>query len=243
MKVRFCHFDQIDSTNDEAKRLAELGEPEGTVVTAESQTAGRGRSGRAWITPPGRAIAMSIILRPIAPALHLTQIALLGGLAVLEGIQRVAGLPAQIKWPNDVLVRGKKVAGVLAEAAFRGEGVEYVVLGVGVNVNGGPPPDLQLDYEAVSLADELGCVLDRDSVRDAILAALEVRYSQLGTAALTAAWAEHLAMRGAVVRVTGMLETITGTLEAVKEDGTLVLRQENGSARTVLAGDVHLRRG
>lgn len=241
MDFKFHHFDSIGSTNDEAKRLAGLGEPEGTVVTAETQTAGRGRSGRGWVTPHGSAIAMSLILRPRIDAVQVTQVALLGGLAVLEGVQELANLPMQIKWPNDVLVRGKKVAGVLAEATYSGDKLEYVVLGMGVNVNGGPPPDLKLEYEATSLAVEAGSPLDREAVIHGILAAFEARYSALGTPALAEAWRQHLAMVGERVRVIGLTETVLGDLEGVTPDGALIVVTENGEKRTILAGDVHLR--
>jgi len=243
MDYHIYHYPTLTSTNDEAKRLAALDEPEGTVVVADTQTAGRGRSGRAWITPPGAAIAMSIILRPRVTSAYTTQIALLGGLAAREGIFRVTGLPAQIKWPNDVLVRGKKVAGVLAEAAFDGEQVEYAVLGIGVNVNAGPPPDLRLEYPAAPLAAEAGTALERDSVMTAILSALNDHYPQLGTPALAAAWSEHLAMRGQTVQVIGVAETIVGRLEGVTGEGALVIRLASGKMRTILAGDVHLRPG
>jgi BirA family transcriptional regulator, biotin operon repressor / biotin---[acetyl-CoA-carboxylase] ligase len=241
MNFSFHHFDTIGSTNDEAKRLAMLGEPEGTVVTAETQTAGRGRSGRAWVTPHGSAIAMSLILRPKVPALHTLQVSLLGGLAVLEGIQRLVSLPLQLKWPNDVLVNGKKVAGILAEAAYSGDQLEYVVLGMGVNVNGGPPPDLQVEYEATSLAAEWGDSSDRDALMRSILAAFVMHYPALGTPALANTWLQHLAMRGQPVRVTGMTESVTGVLEGVTGDGSLVVRTEDGGVRTFLTGDVHLR--
>jgi len=243
LRYRIHHHDTIDSTNDEARRLASRGEPEGAVAAADSQTAGRGRSGRAWITPPGAAIAMSIVLRPRVSANRTTQIALLGGLAVLEGIRRVVDLPMQIKWPNDVLVRGKKVAGVLAEASFAGDKMEYVVLGIGVNVNDGPPPDSNLEYAATSLATESGSALDRESVMNAILSAFAERYPLLGTPALSALWSNHLAMRGQPVRVIGLAETIVGTLESVTDEGAIVVRFDDGSSRTILAGDVHLRGG
>lgn len=243
MDFKFHHFDSIGSTNDEAKRLAGLGEPEGTVVTADTQTAGRGRGGRGWVTPPGSAIAMSVILRPKVKAIQATQVALLGGLAVLEGVQKVVNLPMQIKWPNDVLVRGKKVAGVLAEAAYSGDKLEYIVLGMGVNVNGGPPPDLKLEYEATSLATEAGSPLDRDAIMKSILAAFEARYSTVGTPALAEAWRQHLAMLGERVKVIGLTETVLGDLEGVTPDGALIIVTENGEKHTILAGDVHLRPG
>ncbi len=240
MNFNIYRYDTLGSTNDEAKRLAELGEAEGTVVVAEAQTAGRGRSGRRWITPPGAALALSIILRPRLAAIHTAQVALLGGLAVLEGIQQLTRLPLQLKWPNDVLARNRKVAGALAESAFAGNQLDSVVLGIGVNVNAAPP-NIQLEYAATSLAAELGSPLDREAVLNAILKALEVRYPQLGEPALAAAWAEHLAMRGEQVRVSGLSETVLGILEGVRGDGALVIRLENGELRTILAGDVHLR--
>jgi BirA family biotin operon repressor/biotin-[acetyl-CoA-carboxylase] ligase len=241
LKYRIHHYDLIGSTNDEAKRLADLGEPEGTVVSAAAQSAGRGRAGRAWITPRDSAIAMSVVLRPRIATARLAQVALLGGLAAVEGIQRSTSLHPELKWPNDVLVRGKKAAGVLAEAGFAGDRLEYAILGIGVNVNAGPPPELRLEYETTCLRVEHGAALDPAVLRQAILSALDQRYPQLGTPALGRAWSERLAMRGQAVRVVGVAETVAGVLEDVDDDGALVLRMEDGRTRTILAGDVHLR--
>jgi BirA family biotin operon repressor/biotin-[acetyl-CoA-carboxylase] ligase len=241
MKRRVYRYKTIGSTNDEAKRLAALGEAHGAVVVADSQTAGRGRSGRQWLTPPGSAIAMTLILRPTIPAFHLGGIAMLGGLAVLEGIQTTTGLRPQLKWPNDVLIGGKKVAGVLAEAVFIGEELDSVVLGMGVNVNASPPPDLALSYPATSLAAEAGHPLDREPVMQSSLAAFDMRYPQLGSPGLVAAWREHLAMLGQRVQVGDGAEGVVGFLEGVTGEGALVLRLENGETRTLLAGELHLR--
>ncbi|MBI5829646.1 MAG: biotin--[acetyl-CoA-carboxylase] ligase [Chloroflexi bacterium] len=242
---RFYRYESLGSTNDEARRLAALGEPEGAVVVAEAQTAGRGRAGRVWVTPPGGAVAMSLILRPrVAPA-HLTQMAMLGGLAVAEGIRAMCGVAAELKWPNDVLVAGRKVAGVLAEASFAGEQLDWVVLGMGVNVNAGPPPAVALDASraATCLAAEVGYLLERESVMSAILSAFDARYAQLGTPALAAAWVGLLAMRGKRVEARGPAETVTGRLEGVTAEGAAVLRLASGESRVILAGDVHLREG
>ena len=238
---RIYRYATIESTNDEAKRLALLGEPHGTVVAADEQTAGRGRAGRAWITPPRSAVAMTLILRPDIPAHHIPGVALLGGLAVAEGIEQVCGLRAQIKWPNDVLIADKKTAGVLAEATFNGDRLDSVVLGIGVNVNAGPPPDLPLDYPATCLAAEVGRMLDRDRVAEAILSAFDDLYLQIGTPAVTAALTARLAMRGKMIRVTGWNETCTGILEGVTDEGAIVVRLDSGEGKTILAGDVHLR--
>lgn len=240
---KFYRYESLGSTNDEARRLAALGEPEGAVVVAEVQTAGRGRVGRVWVTPPRGAVAMSLILRPrVAPA-QLTQMAMLGGLAVAEGIRVACGVAAELKWPNDVLVAGRKVAGVLAEASFAGEQLDWVVLGMGVNVNAGPPPAVALEYAATCLAAEVGYLLERESVMSAILSAFDVRYAQLGTPALAAAWEGLLAMRGKRVEARGPAETVTGRLEGVTAEGAAVLRLASGESRAILAGDMHLREG
>ena len=238
---RIYHYATVGSTNDEAKRLALLGEPHGTVVAADEQTAGRGRAGRAWITPPRSAVAMTLILRPDIPAHHIPGVALLGGLAVADGIEQVCGLRAQIKWPNDVLIADKKTAGVLAEAIFNGDRLDSVVLGIGVNVNAGPPPDLPLDYPATCLAAEVGRMLDRDRVAEAILSAFDDLYLQIGTPAVTAALTARLAMRGKMIRVTGWNETCTGILEGVTDEGAIVMRLDSGEGKSILPGDVHLR--
>lgn len=240
---RVYRYSTLGSTNDEAKRLAMLGEPNGTLVVADIQTAGRGRSGRQWVTPPGAAIAMSLILHPPIPSFQIAQVALLGGLAALEGIEQTTGLTAQLKWPNDVLINGRKVAGVLAEATFTGDKLESVVVGIGVNVNAGPPLDLKLDYPATCLAVEVGHPLDREPLVNAIVTAFDARYQQLGTAALRQAWAKHLAMFGKMVKAIGPGETVFGTLEGVTDEGAVVILLESGERRTVLAGDVHLREG
>lgn len=243
MARKVYRYDTIGSTNDEAKRLAALGEPEGTLVAADSQTAGRGRSGRPWITPPGSALALTLILRPTIPAVHTSQIALLGGLAVVEGIQTTTGLRPQLKWPNDVLISGKKVCGVLAEAAFAGDKLDFVVLGLGVNVNASPPAGLTLAYPVTCLAAEVGHPLDREALMEAILNSFDAHYPQLGLPGLTAAWSEHLAMRGQTVQVVGgEAGAVAGRLEGVTGEGAIVLRLESGETCALVAGELHLRK-
>ena len=132
-----------------------------------------------------------------------TQISLLGGLAVLEGIKRATKLTPQLKWPNDVLINGSKVAGVLAESLFVGDRLEAVIVGMGVNVNAAPPPGLKLEYPATSLADVLGHHVNREDLITAIVESFDARYAQLGARDLTEAWSAHLAMKGQVVQVVG----------------------------------------
>jgi BirA family biotin operon repressor/biotin-[acetyl-CoA-carboxylase] ligase len=166
---------------------------------------------------------------------------LLGGLAVLEGIQRATKITPQLKWPNDVLINGSKAAGVLAESLFVGDRLEAVIVGMGVNVNAAPPPDLKLEYPATCLADVLGHPVDRDDLINAIVESFDLRYPQLGTPSLTEAWSAHLAMKGQGVQVVGITETMNGTLEGVTREGALLIRLATGEIKTILTGDVHLR--
>lgn len=129
-------YDTLDSTNTRAMLLASQGEPEGTVVVADSQTGGRGRFGRSWISPPGVNLYMSVILKPLVPAGKAWVLTFLGALAVIEAIEQLTGLRAMGKWPNDVFLKGKKTAGVLAETSSGSGGIiNYLVLGIGVNLN------------------------------------------------------------------------------------------------------------
>src|SRR5262245_19367089 len=137
--LRFGHpvhfFPTIGSTNDEAKRLAAAGEPEGLLVLTETQSAVRGRQGRQWLTPPGTALALSLVLRPALEARQAARVTMLAGVAVCEALGQAAGLQAALKWPNDVLLDGRKAGGILAETGLLGERLDYLVLGIGLNVS------------------------------------------------------------------------------------------------------------
>ena len=177
---RVCYFPDIASTNDEAARLAELGAEEGTVVLASAQTAGRGRLGRTWFSPPGAGLYLSIVCRGSEAAPYLS---LAGGVAVADGVLAATGLPVEIKWPNDIVVdaglgRRRKLAGVLAEASTSAEGLQYMVLGVGVNLRPAAyPPDIA--HRATSLESELGREVAAGPVLAEILAAFSERLNQL----------------------------------------------------------------
>src|SRR2546427_1102691 len=121
-------YRQTGSTNAVARGLAEAGAPEGLLVVAEAQSAGRGRAGRRWITPEGTALAFSLVLRPVAPPAQAARLTMLAGLAVCEAIEQVCGLPAALKWPNDILIGGRKAGGILGEAATDGERLEFAIL-------------------------------------------------------------------------------------------------------------------
>ncbi|MBI3359873.1 MAG: biotin--[acetyl-CoA-carboxylase] ligase [Chloroflexi bacterium] len=232
-------FESIGSTNDEARRMAEGGAPEGALVVADEQVTGRGRAGRSWQTPRGAALAASFILRPdLAPA-QLGRITMLGGLAAAEAIDKIIGGRASLKWPNDVLLDHKKVCGVLAESALIGERIAFVVLGIGINVNAGPAGEVQ--FPATSLAEASGGPVDRVALLASLARRLTLRYEEIGGESLHEAWAARLAYQGKRVTVNTSAGVTEGVDEDVDADGALILRLDSGESRRVLAGDVRLR--
>ena len=236
-------FRTIGSTNDEAKLLADSGAPEGLLVIAEEQTAGRGRTGRSWITPLGQAIAMSLILRPSRlPADQATQLTMLAGLAVCQAVEQVTALRPQLKWPNDILLSGKKVAGLLLETALRGDQLDYAVLGLGLNVSFAPPPET-VDFPATSLQAEAHTKVKRLPLLRAILEQLEALYPHVGDPDLSLykAWSARLAMVGEAIVVRTAEGDQAGVLAGATPDGALLLRQADGQTLKLLAGDVRLR--
>jgi BirA family biotin operon repressor/biotin-[acetyl-CoA-carboxylase] ligase len=231
--VRF--FEQIASTNDEALRWLRAGAPVGAVVIADEQLRGRGRKGRTWHTPPGVALAVSVVLRPPLSALH--QVSMLGALAIAELADFTGCQSVSIKWPNDVQVAGRKLCGVLPEAAWDGERLLGVALGMGVNVRvdfGGTP----LEQTAISLETALGKALDRVELIDYLLARVDYWAARLNSAGLFTAWRQRLNTIGQVVTVDTGGEKVQGTAEAVDEQGALLVRDAAGALRRILAGDI-----
>ena len=232
--------DSLPSTNDVALRLAEVGVPEGTVIVAEEQTAGRGRRGRAWASPRG-GIWLSVILRPGIPVERVPLIALSAAVATARAIREATGLPARVKWPNDVLVDGKKIVGILAEA---GAGGEWVVVGIGINAN------IPLDalpqatgYPATSLQ-ALGHPVDQDALITLVLRELEDGYDLLrsgGFRATLRRWREMADTLGRPVRVEMPDTAIEGIAQDIDETGALLVRLDGGSVRRVVAGDLRVR--
>ena len=183
MRFTIHRFDSLSSTNDLALQMADA--PEGTVIIAGEQTAGKGRRGRKWSSPPGEGLYLSIILRPPLPFQEMQQMAFVISLAACEAIRQISGLDAKIKWPNDILVEGRKICGILIETRGHGEtetrrrgdaGTRgIVVVGIGINVNNQSfPPDLN----ATSLALELGRTISMADVEAALLSCLKARYEQ-----------------------------------------------------------------
>ena len=234
------YFDEIDSTNRYAKALAREGAAHGTLVLADTQTAGRGRRGRGWISPAGEGIFMSLILRPDMPPAQVAKLSLLTALATANAIATVTGLDARIKWPNDIVVKGRKVCGMLLEMDATPEKVESVVAGVGINVH-----QTQFDSEIAHSASSLDLLAGRRISRSAIVRAfLEAfeRSMALDDEAMMRAYRERSATIGQRVQVIGLTGTYTGTAEDITESGSLLVRaDEDGTAREVLAADVSVR--
>jgi BirA family biotin operon repressor/biotin-[acetyl-CoA-carboxylase] ligase len=240
--IRF--YGQIGSTNDLALAWASDGAPDLSLICADEQTTGRGRLGRTWFTPPGAALAFSLILRPSeTERRRVGWFSGLGALALVEALKK-RGIAAQIKWPNDVLINGRKVAGILIESVWTGAEVDSIVLGMGINVNPGAiPPDAELTFPATSIESELrDAPVDRlDLLRD-VLAELITWRPKMSVDEFLAAWEDVLAFRGRTVRVQlRHAEEIVGQVAGLENDGSLRLKLEGGETRAVRFGDVHLR--
>jgi len=238
-------FATIDSTNTYAAGLARAGAPEGTVVIADSQSGGKGRLGRSWISPPEVNLYLSAVLRPPVPAATVPQLNLLAAVAVADTVvQTCEGLTPAIKWPNDVLVDDKKVCGILAEMQTEAGALRAVVLGIGVNLNAplGAFPE-ELRDKASSLFLTGGRLVDRPAFAAALLTHLEklyVLWLEQGFRALQPAWEHHAAwMIGTRITVAAPEGTVSGTVLGLDSDGALLLQEGNGgTSRRLLAGDV-----
>jgi BirA family transcriptional regulator, biotin operon repressor / biotin---[acetyl-CoA-carboxylase] ligase len=231
------------STNDEARRLAMAGAPDGTLVVADYQSAGRGRLDRRWEAPPGSSLLLSLLFRPALALERVQQLTMLCGLATAEAIEAETGLAAGCKWPNDLVINERKVAGILTELELSGERLAYVVVGIGLNVNLDPavlPGPLLA--RATSLAAELGRPVTRLPLLLALLARVETRYQALsaGTADLHREWASRLVTLGRPVTVADGETEWMGMAEGVDNDGALLVRPPGGEPRRVVAGDVRV---
>ena len=236
------YFESIGSTNDEAMVWAAGDARDFSLVVADEQTQGRGRLDRKWFTPKGSALAMSLILRP-SPAMrpHLSRTVGLAALSLADACLKL-GLAPQIKWPNDILLNGKKVAGILIESVWSGADVDSLVIGMGMNIYRSSIPPLEmLQFPAASLEDELGNKPPtREEMIREILSAFSIWRERLGTDTLIEAWEEKLAFRGEQVQVRGEA-TISGRLEGLEPDGSLRLRDAHDKSIIVNFGDVSLR--
>ena len=235
---RILYFQQLSSTMDEAARQAEAGAEEGTVVVAETQQAGRGRFGRTWVSSMGN-LYVSVVFRPTPSALALLNV--VGGVAVARAIRKTTGLSPRIKWPNDILVTDKKVAGILVETVAQGSEVCYSVVGIGINITLDDAQIAALQGQATGLEQAAGRTVARAGVLRQLLTDLDSLYLQ-STAGKSPQpeWQALLETLDRRVRVTWRDETWVGQAEGVDETGNLLLRLDDGSLVTMSAGDVTL---
>jgi len=234
------HHAETGSTNTLAMDLAQKGAADGTVVIAEIQTGGRGRMGRTWASPRGN-LYLSVILRPAVPVYKAPLITLTGAVAVATAVREHLGVPAGIKWPNDILVDGRKVAGLLTEMSAEPDRIRHIVLGIGVNVNMDMrelPPDVR--RTATTLAAATGGCVDRTSFAKALLASLDRWYQCFlkNDADVVEAWKGLNVTLGSRVAVSGGGTMLEGLACGVDAEGRLILELDDGTLRQVAAGDV-----
>ncbi len=232
-------LDEVGSTSDLARSLADAGATHGTLVVAEAQRWGRGRRGRVWVSPPGENLLFSLVLRPAIPLARASELTLVAAVAIAEALGG-AGFPAAIRWPNDLLLAGKKVAGILTELAASGEAIRWVVLGVGIDVNSRvfPPGVAEI---ATSLALFSGRDVPRAPLLAAVLGSLEswlARHAREGLGPVRERWLQRSSTIGARVRAEGPEGPVEGLAEAMDEDGALLVRDAAGRLARIVAGDV-----
>jgi len=236
---RVIYYPSLTSTNEVAKREAQQGAAEGTVIIADEQTAGKGRKKRVWLSPKGN-IALSVILCP--DIAYLPSLIMLASLAVVNGIEAVTGLKPQVKWPNDVLINGRKVCGILIENEVLRNTVNYAIIGIGVNVNLRRTDFPEIKLTATSLSHEMGRDVSRLSVVRNLLVEMEKLYLMLRAGeSIYEEWRDSLVTLGRRVSVTSGTSRYEGIAESVAEDGSLLLRHADGSLTKIVAGDATLR--
>ncbi|MEL7565194.1 MAG: biotin--[acetyl-CoA-carboxylase] ligase [Dehalobacterium sp.] len=237
--------DTVDSTNITAKDIADQGFEEGTVVVAEMQTAGKGRLGRGWHSSYGTGIWMSVMVRPTIMPVDAPKITLLTAISVAQAIRQETGVSPGIKWPNDILIKGKKVCGILTEIKADMDLIHYIIVGIGINVN---ESEFSSDISniATSLKMETGRDINRVKMAAAVLNNWEENYFeflQRGFSRIKSAWREFSINLGQEVTVTTLKDTIQGRAIDIDDDGLLLVEDNRGTLHKIVAGDVSLRKG
>ena len=237
---RLVYLTSTGSTMDDARREADSGAAEGTVVLAEEQSSGRGRFQRGWVSPAGKNLYLTLIMRPVLNRLR--SLSIIAPLAVALAVEEVTGLRPRIKWPNDVLVEGRKLSGILIESEISGSAVEYALVGPGINVNFDIEESPEITAIATSIKRELGREASREELLAAFLNHFEALYEDAPKGdAVFEEWRSRLDTLGREVRVTFGDQVYEGAAEDVDRDGNLILVQPDGTRRTVEAGEVTLR--
>ena len=246
MGSRIHHLHAVDSTNAIAYQLALQGAEEGEIVVAESQKQGRGRLGRKWFSPPLSNLYLSVILRPEIPPQQASLMTLMAAVATAGAIHKFSGLQPMIKWPNDILLKNRKVAGLLNEIHSETDRIHFVILGIGVNLNMDEkmfPKEIR--SLATSLKREMGQSVSRKAFLQTLLEELERWYETFlkeGAAPILKAWRDKAQIQGRPVRVISFGEVLSGTAIDVDNDGALILETKEGERKRVVAGDIEYKR-
>lgn len=241
---RIAYYEEAASTQDIAKELARQGAAEGTIAIAESQTKGRGRVGKHWSSPAKVGIYTSILLKPKLKPAETLQIPLIAGVTVCQAIEKATPLKPRIKWPNDIILAGKKVGGILTEMSAEIDRVDYVVLGIGINVN--TPESLLVEGikgEATSLAEECGEYVSRVKLLQCLLAELESLYGEFLFSSfepIKERWKTFDNTIGSLVKISEAGEETEGKAVEIDHDGALLLKEKNGRIRRVVSGSLVL---
>ncbi len=239
-------FGETSSTNDVVEKLARDGVGEGIVVFAETQTKGRGRLGRRWVSPPGKGLWFSVLLRPDLRPQSATQLTVISAVAVARAIERQTGLTPEIKWPNDIVFGHRKCVGILLELGAELDHIRHVVLGIGIDVN---VAEDELPEEvrpiATSLQAEAGRPIDRPELAAAVIRELDSAYARLKAGdfhEISDEWMRRCTTLGKRVRIRIGDRTFSGTAEALDEEGALLVRSEHGRLERIVGGDVALEK-
>ena len=241
---KIIYYKQLDSTNTEIARLAAEGAAHGTVVVAEAQSAGKGRRGRGWESPAGENIYMSILLRPDCVPDRAPMLTLVMAYSVAKILKELGFLDVQIKWPNDLVLSGKKICGILTEMQLKDSEIDYVVVGVGINVNTSKFPE-ELKDTATSLYLESGRILDREMIVESVATYFQQTYVQFlemqDLSFLREAYNDMLVNVGKEVRVLEPGNEYTAYAQGINSEGELLVRTEEGEEKRIYAGEVSVR--
>ena len=244
---RYYYFPEVDSTNTLAHELAQQGAPEGTLIVSEYQSGGKGRLGRIWCSPAGGNIYLSLILRPPVSPGRAGQVSLLAALATARAIEEATGLKTAVKWPNDVLIEDRKVAGILSELHMNSGRVDFIICGIGINVSVSTeefPPEVRT--RAASLGECVQGRVSRVEIIQALLTSLESIYDEFlerGFSHFVPEWASRSMLEGKEVKVVEEGGFIAGRARGINGDGALLFESEDGTMRPILAGDVTISLG
>lgn len=236
------YFEEIGSTNDEAKRLARQGKPEGLLVLSDRQTNGKGCYGKRWFSPGKVGLYCSLILRPLLPLGEIQQLTLLAGAAVVDTIYKETSLRSYLKWPNDVLIDGRKVCGILTEIASYKSKVEFAALGIGVNINNNRNQfQDKISSSATSLKIETGKKISREKFLSSFLFFWELRYSCLlenGHKEIIQFWRDNNETLGRKVTISQGTRLISGLAKDIDDNGNLLVQLNNGAIVKVFSGEL-----